>query len=101
MLIHSMNANSSGNAEKVTTQTASTASAKSGGYTGGSAIVTVTEPTFIRVGLAPTALNTGVDQFLLGNAMYRITGIPSGAQLAFIKPSGASDGIAYITPEGE
>ena len=101
-LIHTFNADGGGKSESVTITTTSTPSAKSGGYTGGSAIISTTQPCFVRTGAGtPVALDTGVDLFLLADVMVRITGIPLGHQLAFIKISGGTDGVAYVTPEGE
>lgn len=52
---------------------------------------------FMRMGTNPTALNTGVDQFIPGNNLLRVGPIPSGYKLAFITAAGT--GTVYITEE--
>lgn len=52
---------------------------------------------FMRMGTNPTALNTGVDQFIPGGNLLRVGPIPTSYKLAFITPSGT--GTVYITKE--
>ena len=73
-------------------------SAQCTAITAGSALVTSTVDCFFRQGANPTALSNGTDQLLLGGNTYRISGITSGYELAFIT-TGAS-GTVYITPGG-
>jgi len=51
---------------------------------------------FFRVGQDPTAVNTGVDQYLLGNVSYRVVAMKPGDKIAFIT-TGAT-GTVYISP---
>ena len=71
-------------------------SAQSAAITTGIAVVTPTVDCFFRQGSNPTALSNGTDQLLLGGNTYRISGITSGNELAFIT-TGAT-GTVYITP---
>ena len=52
---------------------------------------------FMRMGTSPTALSTGVDQFIPGNNLLRIGPIAKDFKLAFITASGT--GSVYITKE--
>lgn len=52
---------------------------------------------FMRMGLNPTALNTGVDQFIPGGNLLRVGPIPEDFKLAFITATGT--GTVYITKE--
>lgn len=52
---------------------------------------------FMRMGTNPTALNTGVDQFIPGNNLLRVGPIPPNYVLAFITAAGT--GTVYITEE--
>lgn len=52
---------------------------------------------FMRMGTNPTALNTGVDQFVPAGNLLRVGPIPPNYRLAFITASGA--GTVYITEE--
>lgn len=53
---------------------------------------------FIRQGLNPTALATGVDQFLPAYAPMRFAGLKSGNKIAVIGTT-AAPGFLYVTPE--
>lgn len=50
---------------------------------------------FARSGDAPVALDTGVDQIIPANTLFRVDGFTSGQKLAFIA---AEAGTVYITP---
>jgi hypothetical protein len=52
---------------------------------------------FMRMGENPTALNTGVDQFIPGGNLLRVGPIPPNYKLAFILTAGT--GTVYITEE--
>jgi hypothetical protein len=52
---------------------------------------------FVRMGVNPVALNTGVDQFMPAGNMMRVGPVPARFRLAFIAASGA--GTVYITKE--
>lgn len=52
---------------------------------------------FMRMGLNPVALSTGVDQFIPANNTVRISPIPANFRLAFITASGT--GTVYVTDE--
>ncbi len=52
---------------------------------------------FYREAADPTALATGVDQFLFGGQAYRLP-VTSGNKLAFIPETGTT-GSVYITPD--
>jgi len=52
---------------------------------------------FMRQGLNPIAVNTGVDQIVPANQLFRVGPIPPGFKLAFILP--AATGNVYVTPE--
>jgi hypothetical protein len=52
---------------------------------------------FIRVGVNPVAVNTGVDQYVPAGQLFRVGPIPPGNKLAIIALTGT--GNAYITPE--
>lgn len=60
------------------------------------AVLYSTVDVFFRQGSNPTALATGVDQFLPANTLLRVCDIADGNKLAF-KTSGAS-GTVYISP---
>lgn len=73
----------------------STTSAQSAAMPGNSALVSPSVDCFMRQGDDPTALATGVDQFLFGGFAYRVKTNP-GQKLAFKLASGT--GTVYITP---
>lgn len=73
-------------------------SAQCTAITTGNAVVTPTVDCFFRCAANPTALSNGTDQLLLGGNSYRISGITSGYELAFITTGAA--GTVYITPGG-
>lgn len=52
---------------------------------------------FVRSGLNPTALSTGVDQIIPSGPIYRLGPVPKGHKLAFVTASGS--GFVYLTPE--
>ena len=84
-----------GGASEARTVTASSAqSAKS--YPTGKAVVYATVDCYVRAGGNPTALATGVDQFIPAGRLLRLEFAP-GSKLAFIR-AGSTDGTAYITP---
>lgn len=58
-------------------------------------VVYVSNDCFARSGASPTALSTGVDQFLVGGNQYRFPW-KDGDKIALIMASGT--GTAYITP---
>lgn len=82
----------------------STTSAQSTAFTAASAnpgtnevylVVFATVECFFRQGADPTALDTGVDQFLPANTWARLN-VPVGNKLAFKTAVGS--GTVYITP---
>lgn len=73
----------------------STASAASTAINAPYIVVYVSADCFGRSGTSPTALSTGVDQFLVGGNQYRFPW-KDGDKLALIVASGT--GTAYITP---
>ena len=52
---------------------------------------------FVRQGVTPVALATGVDQFLPAYTPFRYAGFVSGNKMAVI--STGNSGVLYITPE--
>ena len=70
-------------------------SAQSAAITSGKVVIYSTVDMYLRQGSNPTALATGVDQFIPANTMLRIVDIENGNKLAFI--SGTS-GTVYISP---
>ncbi len=61
----------------------------------GHVVVSPTVDVFVRAGTNPTALATGVDQFLFGGSAYRIH-VDAGDRLAFIAVG--AGGTVYVTP---
>jgi len=77
--------------------TVSSTSAQSSAITGSKTLyLCATVDCFIRQGSNPTALATGVDQFLPAYTPMRYAGFTSGNKVAAIS---ASSGSLYITPE--
>jgi hypothetical protein len=58
-------------------------------------VITSTVDCFIRKGVNPVALSSGVDQYIVGGTMYRTSVMP-GERIAAISVSGS--GMFYITP---
>lgn len=52
---------------------------------------------FMRMGVSPTAVSSGADQFVPAGNLMRVGPVPATFRLAFITPSGA--GTVYITKE--
>ena len=81
-----------GSCQKVST---STVSAQSAVINSGRVEITPSVDTYVRAGLNPTALNTGVDHLLLGGFTHSFYFTP-GEKLAFILASGT--GTVHISP---
>lgn len=91
---YSINIIEGGTSEKVSISSTSAASTAIGkAY---KAVVTSSVDCFMRAGASPTALSTGVDQFLLAGVAYRVYGLKPGDKLAFITT--AASGTVYISP---
>lgn len=74
------------------------ASASSTAITGSNKLyICATVDCFVRQGATPTALATGVDQFIPAYTPMRIAGFTSGNKVACITTGGS--GYLYITPE--
>ncbi|MCR4307672.1 MAG: hypothetical protein NUV80_03855 [Candidatus Berkelbacteria bacterium] len=93
--VYSIFANGGGQSQSLSI---SSTSASSAAINTSHAVIMPTVDCFFRAGLSPTALSTGVDDFLLANNKYRVGGIPMGHKLAFITT--AATGTVYITPGG-
>ena len=93
-LVYSVAALPGGESSKVAVSTTSAQSAIIGRP---SVVVTADVNVFMRRGTNPTALSTGVDQFLLANQAYRIFGLRETDKLAFISAGGT--GNVYLTPD--
>ena len=92
----SISVNAGGTSQKVTL--AASTSAQSTAIDAEFVMVYSTVDCFVRAGANPTALATGVDQFIPANTLLRLDGInraATGSKLAFIS---ASAGTVYITP---
>jgi hypothetical protein len=74
----------------------SSTSAQSSTIDKGQAVIYATTDCFMRQGSNPTALSTGVDQFIPGSTLLRITMKPM-SKLAFVTTS--ATGTVYIQPE--
>lgn len=74
----------------------STTSAQSTAITTNRVVVYATVECWFRQGSNPTALSTGVDQYLPAGVQMRLVDIKPGNKLAF---KAASSGTVYITPD--
>ena len=74
----------------------STTAASSTAIDADSLVIYVSADCFVRAGLNPTAVSTGVDQFLIGANQIRIEPWIAGNKLSLVMASGT--GTAYITP---
>lgn len=74
----------------------STTSAQSAAITTNRVVVYATVECWFRQGSNPTALSTGVDQYLPAGVQMRLVDIKPGNKLAF---KAASSGTVYITPD--
>jgi len=59
--------------------------------------VFATADCFVRAGTNPTALATGVDQFIPANLLFRLGPLKVGERFSFIAAS--TGGLVYLTPE--
>ena len=89
--------NEGGRSELVAVTTSSAQSAVLCSNTDGYVNLISTIDCFVRMGVNPTALSTGVDQFMPAGNLLRVGPVPEGFKLAFIAASGA--GTVYITRE--
>lgn len=93
----SLTADEGARSEKVAISATSAQSATYGtSASGAQLLVTPDVACFMRSGLNPTAVSTGVDMYLSAGNTYRVQ-VGIGYKLAFITASGT--GNVYITPE--
>jgi len=59
--------------------------------------VFATADAFVRAGTNPTAVATGVDQFIPSNLLFRLGPLKVGERFSFIAAS--AGGFVYLTPE--
>ena len=74
----------------------STTSAQSAAILGSRVVVYSTVECWLRQGSNPTALSTGVDQYLPAGVQMRLCDITPGNKLAF---KSSTSGTVYITPD--
>lgn len=91
--IVNLTVNNGGTSEKFST---STTSAQSAIYDNQSLLFITDAACYIRAGANPTALATGVDQYIPANQYVRIAPWVPGNRLAVIALTGT--GVAYVTP---
>lgn len=75
-------------------------SAQSAAFSGATALFICTQPCWVRWGTNPTALGTGVDQYIPANEYVRLSLVgdaTAGSGTLAIITTGAA-GTAYITP---
>ena len=89
----SFHANAGGLSQSVSISSTSAATV---GLVADNVVIYSTVDCFMRAGASPTALATGVDQFVPAATMLRVTIPTAGWQLAF-KTSSAS-GTVYVNP---
>lgn len=93
----SITADEGGRSAKIAISGTSAQSATYGtSASGAQLLVTPDVACFMRAGVNPTAVATGVDMYLLPNTTYRVQ-VGIGIKLAFI--AAGTSGNVYITPE--
>lgn len=95
MAIHVLNVNNGGKGEKFST---STTAASSAAYDSPGLMFITDAASYVRAGASPTALATGVDQYVPANLLIRIYPWIPGNKLSVIALTGT--GVAYIQPCG-